>query len=121
MLSQVTVETVSTKKNLNIEKYQHVLNQSSGYISPTCILLDNQSRVYALFIRHTKKTNRELAIFSTGGQTTTYLKGDLPIYGTVRFHPGDISNILSLSKAVKKYCVAYDSTGEDNSWCNYQG
>ena len=63
-------------------------------------------------VKNIRRSNRELAIFSMGLQTTTNLKGCLTIYVTVWFHPGGIANILYLSKAVEKYCVAYNSTGE---------
>ena len=43
---------------------------------------------------------------------TTNLQGDLPGYVTVWFHPGDIANILSLSKVAETYHVSYDSTGD---------
>ena len=55
----------------------------------------------------------DLEIFSTGGKTTTNLKGYHPGYGTVWSHPGSIANILSLSKVVEKYRVAYNITGEN--------
>ena len=93
MFCQVTSATI---KNLKMEKYQHIISQSEGHIS----LLNN-----------IRKSNRELAIFSAGGNMNTNLKGDIPVYGTVCFRPGGIKNILSLSKVAEKYRVAYDSTG----------
>ena len=47
-------------------------------------------------LKNIRKSDRALAIFSTGGRTTTNLQGDLPGYGTVWFHPGGITNILLL-------------------------
>ena len=61
-------------------------------------------------MKNIRKSNRSLAIFSTGGRTTTDLQGYLPGYGTVWFHPGGISNILDLSKVAEKYWVSYNST-----------
>ena len=58
------------------------------------------------------RSDRELAIFSTWGKKITNIREDLPGYGTVWFHQGDIANILFLSKVAEKYRVAYDSTGE---------
>ena len=114
MFYQVTVET-ATNKTLKIQ-YQHALRQSGGNISPTLVLLENQSTVDVFLnrclLKNTRRSNRELGILSTGGHITTHLKGGIPGYGTVCFHPGDIANILSLSKVVEKYRVAYNSTGE---------
>ena len=63
-------------------------------------------------LKNIRKSDRSLVILSTGGRTTTDLQGDLPRYGTVWFHPGVITNILSLSKVADKYRVSYDSTKE---------
>ena len=94
---------------------QVTLGQSRGTIKRTWVLLDNQFTVDMFSNRHLLKNiskfDRLLAIFSTGGQTTTDLQGDLLGYGTVWFHPCGIANILSLSKLVYKYRVSYDSTG----------
>ena len=64
-------------------------------------------------LKNIRKSDRSLAILSTGGRTTTDLQEDLPGYGVVWFHPGGITNILSLSKVADKYRVSYDSTGEN--------
>ena len=61
-------------------------------------------------LRNIRRTNCDLAIFSTWGKTTTNLVGDLNWYGTVWFHPGGITNILSLSKVAEKFQVCYNST-----------
>ena len=114
MLFQVTAE-ITTDKNLNME-YQHTLSQSGGNMNPTWVLLDNQSTVEVFsnrrILKNIRKSDRELEIFFTGGQTTTNIKEDLISYGTVWFHPGGIYNILSLSKVAEKYRVAYDIAGE---------
>ena len=102
------------KKTFKMEKYKHVLSQSGGHISPTWVLLDNQSTINVFsnscLQKNIRKSDRDLVIFSTGGQTTTNLKGDLPGYWTVCFHPGGIATILSISKVTEKYRVYYDST-----------
>ena len=71
MLYQVTAETAVTNKNLKIEKYQHVLSQSGGHVIPTWVLLDNQFTVYVFsnrrLLKNIRKSDRGLAIFSTGG------------------------------------------------------
>ena len=46
-------------------------------------------------------------IHCTAGVTQTL--GDLPGYGTVRFHPDRIANILSLSRVKTKYHITFDS------------
>ena len=95
---------------------QHTLNQSGGHIKPTWVLLYNQSTVDVFLnirlLKNIRKSDRSLAIFSTGGRTTTDLQGELPGYGTVWFHPGDIVKILSLSKVADKSRVLYNSTRE---------
>ena len=96
-------------------KQQHMLSQSGSHINPTWVLLDNQSTVDVFsnrrLLKNIRKFDRSLAIFSTGGRTTTYLQGYLHGYGTVWFHPGVIANILYISKVAVKYRVSYDSTG----------
>ena len=96
---------------------QHTLSQSGGHIKPTWVLLDNQSTVDVFsnrrLLKNTRKYDRSLENFSTGGRTTTDLQGDLPGYGTVWFHPGGVANILSLSKVTDKYRMSYDSTVEN--------
>ena len=98
-------------------KQQHMLSQSGSHINPTWVLLDNQSTVNVFsnicLLKNTRRSDRSLEIFTTGGRTITDFQGDLPGYGTVWFHPGGIANILSLSKVAEKYRVSYDSTGEN--------
>ena len=103
-------------------EYQPTLSQSGGHINTTWVLLDNQSTVevspYRRLLKNIRKSDRSLAIFSTGGRTTTDLQGDLPGYGTIWFHIGGIVKIMSLSKVSEKYRVSYDSTG-DNKFLIY--
>ena len=95
---------------------QVTLGKSGGHIKPTWVLLDNQYTVDMFsnrrLLKNIRKSDRSLDIFSTGGRTTTDLKGDLLGYGTVWFHPVGIANILSLSKVADKYRVSYDSSGD---------
>ena len=115
MLCQFIEET-ATNEDPKME-YQHTLSQSGGYIRPTWFLLDNQftAEVFSnrLLLKNIRKSDRELEILLTGGQTTTNLQGDLPGYGTEWFHLGGIANTLSLSKVVEKHHMSYDSTGEN--------
>ena len=94
-----------------------MLSQSGGHISPTWVLLENQSTVKVFSNRHLlknmSKSDRDLEIFSTGVKTTTKLKGYHPGYGTVLSQPGSIANIIYLSKVAEKYRVAYDITLEN--------
>ena len=116
MFYQFMVEIVETK-TLKMEKYQHVLSQSGGHISPTWVLLDNQSTINVFSNRHLlkniSKSDRDLEIFSTGRKTTTNLKGYHPRYGTVWSQPGSIKNVLYLSKLAEKYRVDSGITGEN--------
>ena len=43
------------------------------------------------------------------GSTTTNMVGDLPVYGTVWFHPKGIANILALVNVKKNHKVEYNS------------
>ena len=48
--------------------------------------------------------------------------GDLPGYGTVWYEPTGIANILSMSRATKKFRVVFDSEGGDFSgWSSWIG
>eukprot|EP00957_Ditylum_brightwellii_P063649 4831261-Ditylum_brightwellii.AAC.1 len=47
------------------------------------------------------------------GQAYTNLVGDLCGWGTVRFHPKSIANILALYEAKNKWRMTYDSTGRN--------
>ena len=109
MLCQVTAGTAVEQQN--------VLSQSGGHINPTWVLLGKQLTVDVLsnrpLLNNISKSDRALEIFSTGGRTTTTLQGELPGYGTVWFHPGVITNILSLSEISEKYRVSYNITGEN--------
>ena len=95
-------------------KYPHILSQSDEIISPTWILLYNQSTLDVFLsknlLRSFRKANRDLVIFLAGGNTMINLVGYLHGYWTVWFHLGVISNKLSLSKVAEKYRVFYDST-----------
>ena len=98
MLCQVTAGTAVEQQN--------VLSQSGGHINPTWVLLENQLTVEVFsnrrLLKNIRKSDRAMAIFSTGGWTNTDPQGDLPGYVTVWFHPGGITNILYLSKVAEK-------------------
>ena len=94
--------------------YYHILSQLDGIISPTWVLLENQSTVDVVsnktLLRNIRKANNNMAIFLRDGNTAANLVGYLPMYEAVWFHPGSIANILSLSKVAEKYRVCYDGT-----------
>ena len=66
---------------------QHALSHSGSHIKSTRVLLGNQSTLDVFLnrrlLKNIRKSDRLLAIFSTGGWTTTNLQGELPGYGTV--------------------------------------
>lgn len=84
-----------------------VLQQDDGYkfVPKTWILLDNQSTVDVFYnaelLQNIRQVGSSIQIHCNAGITTTNLKGDLPGYGTVWYHPKGIANILSLSRVTK--------------------
>ena len=103
-------------------KYDHILRQLYGRISTIWIIPENPSVVYFFFnrnlLKNTRKDNRNISIFLTGGKTTTNLVWDLSGYGTNWFHPGGIPNTLYLSKVAEKCRVWYDSTNGNNCFAH---
>ena len=80
-------------------------------------MLDNQSTTYIFFnlkyLSNTHQVNSQMTIHTNGGSLTTSQKGTLAGYGEVWYHPGAMTNILSMSNVKKQYCVTYDSEGVD--------
>jgi hypothetical protein len=77
-------------------------------------LLDNQSTLDVFYnpalLTNIRKTNTSMEIHCNAGTTSTNMKGDLPGYGTVWFHPKGIANILSLARIEEHgYHVACDT------------
>ena len=102
------------------------MSQPGGHIRPTWVLLDNNSTVEKIsnrrLLKNIRKSNREMAIFSMGDQTTTDLKGGIPGHWTVWFHPGGIINIPSLSQRWRRNTVWLTTAlVKINSWYIYQG
>ena len=54
-------------------------------------------------LQNIHRSKHGLTILSTGEKTTTNLKGKLPGYGEVWYHPKGIANIISISWVAYKY------------------
>ena len=91
----------------------HSLNHSNGRTNTLWILLDNQSPFDSFYngkmLRNINCIKNVLTIFFAEGKPTTHLKGELPRYGEVWYHPEGISNILPLYWVASKYQVQFDS------------
>ena len=97
----------------NVE-YGHILKQSKGSaVSKDWILLDSQSTVDVFYnarlLQNIRKVNRTLDIHCNAGVASTDMVGGIPGYDTVWYNPTGITNILSLSRAIKIFTITYDS------------
>jgi hypothetical protein len=91
-------------------------NNEHKHVPRNWILLDNRSTVDVFCNSALQEDIHEAATYMTihcnAGRTSTNLKGTLPGYGYVWFHPEGIANVLSLSRVRDAgYCITYDSTG----------
>ena len=81
------------------------------------LLLDNQSTTDLFCNEKILHNIREVAgkctVVTNGGTIETRLKGTLKGYGEVWYHPGAITNILSLSNVKKKYKITFNSEDGD--------
>jgi Zinc knuckle len=99
---------------------EYVFHKQNNYhhsIPKTWILLDNQSTIDVFsnpqLLQNIHEVKHHLDIHCNAGITSTNLKGDLPGYGTVWYHPKGIANILSLSRVKENgYRVTYDSNND---------
>ena len=77
------------------------------------IFQDSQSTVDVFYnarlLQNIRKVNRTLDIHCNAGVVSTDMVGDLPGYDIVWYHPTGISNILSMSRAIKIFMITYDS------------
>jgi hypothetical protein len=86
----------------------------SRMVPKTWILLDNQSTLDVFYnpnlLVNIHEADTSMKIHCNAGTAVTNLKGELPGYGMVWYHPQGIANIFSLSCIEKKgYTVTYDS------------
>ena len=83
------------------------LNQPRGKVNPMWILLDSQSTCDVFsnkkLLKDIHKSTISLEIHCNAGKTTTNMRGTLPGYGEVWYHPTGIANILSLARVKNKY------------------
>ena len=92
-------------------------NATGSAVPLTWLLLDSQSTVYLIanenMLVNIRKVRGEDAIRVHCNIRVNILDrfGDLPGYGTVWYEPTGISNILSMSRATKKFWVVFDSEG----------
>jgi hypothetical protein len=91
-----------------------VMSQGGGLtISPTWLLLDNQSTVDVFangdMLEDIHQVDDEMVIASNGRSDVTSEMGMLPGYGLVWYDPVSIANIVSLSRVREKYHVLFNS------------
>ena len=113
--------TTNIKKDigkLSTTSHEHILQQSKNTkVNKWWALLDKQSTVDVFangkLLKNIHRIRRPLKISSTGRVTSTNLIGYLPGYGWVWYYPDSIANILSLAPVKRKFCVTFDSKGDN--------
>ena len=95
-----------------------VMHNDTGWAVPlTWLLLDNQLTVELIakpiILLNIRKVRSEDAIrvHCNSGVKVVYRVSELPGYGTVWYELTGIANILSMSRATKKFWVIFDSEG----------
>jgi len=109
-------ETKTDDDNNSFAFVQDVLcsMQDKLAIPKSWILLDSQSMVDMFsnpkLLDNIHDAKQVLTLHCNAGKAIVSKRGDLKGYGTVWYHPGGITNILSLNNVQKKYKVTYDSS-----------
>ena len=92
------------------------MHNATGRAVPlTWLLLDSQSTVDLIsnpkmLLNIRKVQGKEtIRVYCNSGVKIVDRVGDLPGYGTVWYEPTGIANILSMSRAMKKFLVVFDS------------
>ena len=94
------------------------MHNATGRAVPlTWVLLDSQSTVDLIsnprILLNIRKVRSEddIRVHCNSGAKVVNRVGNLPGYGTVWYEPTGISNVLSMSRATKKFRVIFDSEG----------
>ena len=84
-----------------------------GKININWVLLDSQLTVDIFcspkLLKDIRRVGKSIEIHCNAGFTTTHLVGHFEGYGTVRYDPEGMANILSLHRVVENYHVQYGS------------
>lgn len=96
----------------------HSFNTKREYVIPhNSVGLDSMSSVDVFgnkrMLTNIRTVNSQMRIVCNAGEVVVTKMGDLAGYGPVWYHPGAISNILSLSNVQKLYKATYDSEAGD--------
>ena len=105
-----------TKGFLGVTHEKHWCNSNNeGYLNDMrkWILLDNQSTTDIFcnkkLLKNIRTTKESTEIVTNGGGLKTNMKGTLPNYGEVWYHPKAITNILSMRNVAERYPISYCS------------
>jgi Zinc knuckle len=107
------ISNAVTLYNANVECALNFLNDDGSVVPDSWLLLDNASTVDVIsnksLLANIRESSGSMTIHCNAGSVVMTMIGDLPGYGTVWYHPDGIANILSLSRAISKGHVVYDS------------
>jgi hypothetical protein len=102
---------------MGIKKEVQLMNNNKINELKDLLLLDNQSTTDLWCnknkLQNIRKVSGKCTVVTNGGQLNTNMKGYLPNYGDVWYHPQAITNILSLSNVKKHFKVTFDSESEN--------